>query len=538
MAVRPFVKASVAFAAAGMIAVTPALAPPLKPHDVQIAMETEAQVKLAASLTDLINVYFGVDPYNGVTSVDTDNPGTFGATGVLYQILAEQSGKNPLVDLYFTGGVTPIIQALLTANPNDVIGNALINTFFNDGAAGVALLVLGTLLQDPSQQQFLSDFFTGGATQVAYRQLGGDFTNPATTSTPGLSTFFNINNQYGDVTPAGVNTGVSSNPALFGVSGLTYTSLLGATADPGQRQFINDFYNGGLTQVAQTQLLSRTGDPGQRQVINDFFSGGATQVVRTQLLSRTAEGSPQADLINEFFDNGISGVVRYLLAGPAPEEPEPEDPDDEEGGEGDRVALTAYSRLAAVDTEPETSAPEAGETVVPKVEKPAAPLASPTEPKIETKIETKAEAPKVEVPEAAPVAVEVDSPEVEAPAAPEVVTPKPAAEPVVVKAPEPVAAPEPAPTKPTSSTKVKDEAEDEEADTLKSGNKFEPEIIIPGGGGGGKPGEGTWGIFGDIAQAVVNGIANAGKPAAGDTSPGGGADTGGAGGATGDRAGQ
>ena len=38
MAVRPFVKASVAFAAAGMIAVTPALAPPLKPHDVQIAM--------------------------------------------------------------------------------------------------------------------------------------------------------------------------------------------------------------------------------------------------------------------------------------------------------------------------------------------------------------------------------------------------------------------------------------------------------------------------------------------------------------------
>jgi hypothetical protein len=84
-----------------------------------------------------------------------------------------------------------------------------------------------------------------------------------------------------------------------------------------------------------------------------------------------------------------------------------------------------------------------------------------------------------------------------------------------VSAPAPAAAPATAPAESTSS--VKEEAAGEEAEDtgVKDGNKVEPEIIIPGGGGA-KNGSGSWGIFGDVAQAVVKHITGGTKaPAAG-----------------------
>ena len=73
---------------------------------------------------------------------------------------------------------------------------------------------MSTLL--PAQQQLIGDVFGGGVTQVAYRQLGGDSNDPDNTTTPFLSTFFDINNPYGDADDEGNNTGVASNPSTFG----------------------------------------------------------------------------------------------------------------------------------------------------------------------------------------------------------------------------------------------------------------------------------------------------------------------------------
>ena len=61
MAVRTFVTSGVAFVAAGAVAATVALAPPMSPRDIQVAKSTE--VSLNALVTDpalqeLINAYF------------------------------------------------------------------------------------------------------------------------------------------------------------------------------------------------------------------------------------------------------------------------------------------------------------------------------------------------------------------------------------------------------------------------------------------------------------------------------------------------
>jgi hypothetical protein len=88
--------------------------------------------------------------------------------------------------------------------------------------------------------------------------------------------------------------------------------------------------------------------------------------------------------------------------------------------------------------------------------------------------------------------------------------------PVAVAAADPAPAAEAAPApdpKPKFTAKISEKAADEEdaVDTT-DGNKAEPIIIV--GTGGPKSGSGSWGIFGQVAQAVHDAIANAGKPAA------------------------
>ena len=67
MPVRTFVTTGVAFATAGMIAVVPAIAPPLAPRDAQIVRDT--QVELTLTIQDLINVFWGVNPEPDVVPV-------------------------------------------------------------------------------------------------------------------------------------------------------------------------------------------------------------------------------------------------------------------------------------------------------------------------------------------------------------------------------------------------------------------------------------------------------------------------------------
>ena len=77
MALRPFVTAGVAFAAAGAVAATVAIAPPMSPGEVRVAQKTEEKLALTADTRDLINTFFGQFPG------DPDNSGTTGVAGVV-----------------------------------------------------------------------------------------------------------------------------------------------------------------------------------------------------------------------------------------------------------------------------------------------------------------------------------------------------------------------------------------------------------------------------------------------------------------------
>lgn len=508
MALRPFVTAGVAFAAAGVMAYMPAIVPQLTQREEKVA----ANVALSADLADLINVYFGDEP----TLITPDSPGTARLSGVIYQLLLDQFGGYPpnkqTLDSFFQQGADKVVYDYLlsgTTNPDTanylriffnqgtpdnpglrgasgVIYQRLLESeltpeqkgvltdFFEGGLTQVTHTQLRDRFQDPVQRQFLDDFYTGGATRLAYRQLGGDFTDPNTSSTPYLSAFFNINNPYGDENAAGMNTGISSDPSLHGVSGVVYQRIVEA---------------------------NNSGDLSDEQfdVLDAFFHGGASQVVQEQLLARTADPNQQ-NIINEFFGNGFFGVVRYLLTGPVPPAEEPAETTQQAP---DTTALVAMSRLAA----PEQSAtPQAGDVAASTPEPAAAestPVVSSRTAKLAVPAPEPAKAPQVQPAVAAPV-VEVakeSAPEVQPAAAPAPVS-TPAADPA------PAADPDPAPVKSTSSVKEKSGATDA-TEAMKGGNKVEVDpIILPGGKSG--SGGGSWGIFGQIADAIGKGISGAG----------------------------
>lgn len=509
MAFRPLATAGIAFAAAGVMAFTPTIVPQLTEREEQVAKATSANVKLAADLKDLINVYFGTNPYNGIP-FDTDIPGTFGATGVLYQLLKEQAGgfepNQEFLDDFFLSGAAEVVRTYLLSGTADPNTRNTINVFFDEGATGIAYRYFRSGTADPNsvayldaffnrqqaanpalygtsgviflrlmasdltleQKAVVNDFFRGGATQVAYTQIASRNTNPQ--AQPYIDTFFNINNPNGDIDPELIsetnptgNTGASSNPALFGVSGAVFRRLQEAAV------------TGNLT-------------PQQFQVTDDFFRGGATQVALRQILDRTSDPNQRA-IINEFFANGVAGVVRYLLVGPAPIEPE--EPEEE--------ALRVASSELAPAAEPE-SAPEPE----PNVEALTAPAPQARSAKV-------ADAPAPEAP--AP-----DKPAAVTPVA--VVESAPAVQPAPVVDPAPVAAPAPEPVaKPTSKIREKSAEEEAEAEKLKSGNKAEVEPIIITGDGP-KSGEGSWGVFGDIANSIGQALNGGGAAPAGGATGG------------------
>ena len=328
MPIRHFLTTGVAFATAGMIAAVPAIAPPLQPRDVAVVKATEAQVNLAASLTltDLINVYFGVtpegafDPVEPLPAVDPGAAGTFGFSGLIYQLLHKQQGTYEpgaeLVDGFFQTGLSEVLrQWLVAANPDFAAGVAFLNTFFNEAGAanpamfGVPGVIYLRLLAagaagdlTPDQMQVISDLFEGGFSQVVETQLLSRTTDPDQIEF--IEDFF--------------EGGITQN---------VWTSLTAATTDPDQLTVINDFFTGGVTQNVRTSLLAATTDPNQLADIAAFFpdaytgyAGGISENVRIRLLAATTDPDQQA-FINEYFDNGITGAIRFLLVGPAPEPP-------------------------------------------------------------------------------------------------------------------------------------------------------------------------------------------------------------------------
>ncbi|WP_319453799.1 MULTISPECIES: hypothetical protein [unclassified Mycobacterium] len=460
MPIRHFLTVGVAFATAGMIAAVPAIAPPLQPRDVQVVKATEAQIKLAAqlNLTDLVNVFFGVTPQGAFPS-DPPVPG--------------EPLLPPVTDAAGTSGISGVIYQLLRQQQGGYTpGVASLDAFFNGGVASLVELYLLASNSDPDQQAAISAFFDG-VSELVRLILLDNTTDPD--AEDAINTFFDngtsglVHQLLNTIGPAETDELVniffnidnpldSENASQFGASGVTYQLLKSSgVLSPEQEIVVDDLFSGGMSAVVHTQLRSRTSDPDQQRVIDDFFGGGVSEVVRTQLLARTITDPTGTDLVNEFFDNGISGVVRYLLVGPAPVDP--------------NEMMLAKSSAVTESVEEQ-----------------------PTLPKVEA---LKVEAPKVE------------TPKVEA----AVATPLAASAPAVAADPAPAAEAAPAPDpKPKFTAKISEKAADEEeAEDTTDGNKVEPIIIV--GTGGPKPGSGSWGIFGQVAQAIHDTIANAGKPA-------------------------
>jgi len=447
MALSAYLKAGVAFATAGVVAAVPAIAPPLSPHDLKVARDTEVALT-ANDYVSIVNTFFGKLPGS------TDAPGLWGISGVAHQYVREITGPGPndqywnAVDGFFASGVSEVVRQYLQAS---------------------------TVPNSP-QAQLIDGFFSGGITEVAHLLTLANTTDP--TLVPYINAFYDQE---------------QPNAALKGIPGVIFLRLMASDLTPEQKSVINDFFQGGATQVVWNQLLARTSDQQQIDTINDFFTGGVTEVVRRQLLSRTTDPNQyadidaffpnsytgygggisenvrirllaatndpvQEDLINGFFDEGISEVVRYLLVGPAPvPEPEP-------------VAPTTLARFSAPTEEPAAMTDPVDAT-------PAAAVAS------------------------APAAAAA-----------------PAAAPAEASAPAEA---------PKFTAKVRDTSvEDEAAGTdVTDGNKAEPVIIV--GAPGAKSGSGSWGIFGQVADAVGKVIAGAGAAPSGESTsstPGGGTD--------------
>jgi hypothetical protein len=246
----------------------------------------------------------------------------------------------------------------------------------------------------------------------------------------------------------------SSNPAMFGFSGLAYNAIKASGLTPDQTQTVDDFFGGGVSQVVKTRLLASTSDPGQINDINAFFGSGLAENFRWRLLAGANGDQRSMDLTNEFFDNGITGVIRYLLVGPVP---------------------TPVLTLAPENTLLRASS-----------------IAPADDPVDTTPVDTTPAAKKSDPVVAAPAAA----------AAPVDSTP------AVVK------------------TGEKSGGAEDVTDAVKEGNKVEVDpIIIPvGGKGAAKPGEGGFGIFGEVAGAIGRFIT--GTPAPATTT--GGTETGGA----------
>ena len=396
-----------------------------------------------------------MDP-EALPPVDPDAAGTFGISGVVYQLLRQQQGTyTPSVeslDAFFNGGFASLAELYLLASTTDSDQRDAIAAFF-DGVSELVRLILLDNTTDPDAADAINTFFDNGVSGLVHELL--NTIGPAETDEL-VNIFFNIDNPLD-----------GENPSQFGASGVTYQLLKDSgVLSPEQEIVVDDLFSGGISAVVQTQLRSRTSDPDQQRVIDDFFGGGVSEVVRTQLLARTVTDPTGTDLVNEFFDNGISGVVRYLLVGPAPVDP------------------TAFSTLSATEDIAEST-----------LEEPKAKAPTVDEPKVDTLAAKVADAKPADTTPAAPVAVVAPVP---------AAVPAPVAETPVAPAPDP---------KPKFTAKISEKtADEEEAEDTTDGNKAEPIIIV--GEGGPKPGSGSWGIFGQVAQAVHDTIANAGKPAA------------------------
>ena len=331
-------------------------------------------------------------------------------------------------------------------------------------------LIASTL--DPVQQDTINGFFAGGFTDLAHRHVLASTTDPALV--PYINAFFDQFNE---------------NPALKGIPGVIFLRLMASDLTPEQKSVVNDLFQGGMTQVVWNQLLARTSDPQQVETINDFFTGGATQVVRTQLLSRTTDPNQIAD-IKAFFPDaytgyggGISENVRIrLLAATA----DPVQKDLINGFFDEGISeVVRYLLVGPAPVPPEEPEPFAPTTLA-RFSAPAEEPAAATDPV-----------------DATPAAAVASAPAAAAPAAAPAEAPKFTAK--------------------VRDTSVADEAA---AADLTDGNKAEPEIIV--GAGGPKSGSGSWGIFGQVADAVSQAISGAGAaPSAGSPSstPSGGTDS-------------
>lgn len=263
----------------------------------------------------------------------------------------------------------------------------------------------------------------------------------------------------------------------FHRGGLAEVLRLQGTArltQPDQIQIIDDFFEGGVIQTEGRRWLGLFHDPQQQAFLQDFLTGGVVQIVRNRLLDATGDPNARAaiiaffpDEITDYRGGPITMLQRRLIA----------------AAKGNQFVIGLVNAVFDNPVVLTVRRLIGGGPII------GTPL--PDLPPLET-----ADSPK------AAVATSVATTEAKQPAAPtdsRQASAKPA-EPAVDHQP---AGPEsdPADVEPGSAG----------VDVIKTGNKVEPTTLA--GTDRPKPGTASWGVFGQVAEAVAAGLAGlAGAP--------------------------
>jgi hypothetical protein len=175
MAVRPFLTTGIALASAGLlVAVTPVIAPPLTPRDVQVVTEVQN--------TSVISAFIEGGSLQAalvaLAGEDNDIVNAFIAGGSLQALLVALGGGDPVVDGFIAGGS---LQAGIVAlagcttpdcgdDPDTPVDESVpvANAFIEGGTLQAALVAVAG-----DDNEVVNAFIAGGTLQAALVALGG-----------------------------------------------------------------------------------------------------------------------------------------------------------------------------------------------------------------------------------------------------------------------------------------------------------------------------------------------------------------------------
>jgi hypothetical protein len=326
MAVRPFLTTGIALASTGLlVAVTPAIAPPLTPRDVQVATEVQnasvisafieggslqaALVALAGEDNDIVNAFIEGGSVQALlvalAGVDNDVVNAFIEGGTLQAALVALGGGDPVVDAFIEGGALQAAIVALADEDDPVVGGFIQGGTLQSAVvalAGCATPDCAAVEDDPATPEdesvpgnpVANGFIQGGTLQAALTVLD-NATSGADTATV---------EEDGTAEGAPILNTADTSPT--GGAGLADLSTTGTAGLAGARRFVDSPVFGGVP-TAAPNLATAIAPPALPEP--------AAAIVQNPV-------APVAD-VSEGTDQGVNDEDRGLVRDSLSFKPEP-----------------------------------------------------------------------------------------------------------------------------------------------------------------------------------------------------------------------